>query len=140
MLNGFGEAGDIEANRRRLETDHGVRVLHNRADLGDAAQVGALIGFTRAVALETAAQNITCNAICPGSSSTPAIEQRLADFVAKEKLPYDEAVRAFMATRQPSGRFVEPAHAAGLVAFLCGPDGVDTTGSAISIDGGWNAA
>ena len=42
----------------------------------------ALIGFTRAVALEVAGQNITCNAICPGSSPTPAIEQRLAEFMA----------------------------------------------------------
>jgi 3-hydroxybutyrate dehydrogenase len=100
----------------------------------------ALIGFTRAVALETAAQNITCNAICPGSSPTPAIEQRLADFMAKEKLPRDEAVKAFMGSRQPTGRFVSPERVAGLVAFLCGPDGADTTGSAISIDGGWSAA
>jgi 3-hydroxybutyrate dehydrogenase len=100
----------------------------------------ALIGFTRAVALETAAQNITCNAICPGSSPTPAIEQRLADFMAKEKLPRDEAVKSFMGSRQPSGRFVSPERVAGLVAFLCGPDGADTTGSAISIDGGWSAS
>ena len=38
----------------------------------------ALIGFTRAVALETAGQDITCNAICPGTVPTPAIEERLA--------------------------------------------------------------
>ena len=104
-----------------------------------AAKAG-IEGFTRAVALETAAQNITCNAICPGSSSTPAIEQRLDEFMKKEGLARDEAVKAFMSTRQPSGRFVQPHKVAGLVAFLCGPDGVDTTGSAISIDGGWNAA
>jgi 3-hydroxybutyrate dehydrogenase len=45
-----------------------------------------------------------------------------------------------MGSRQPSGRFVSPERVAGLVAFLCGPDGADTTGSAISIDGGWNAS
>ncbi|TAJ36885.1 MAG: SDR family oxidoreductase [Reyranella sp.] len=100
----------------------------------------ALIGFTRAVALEVAGQNITCNAICPGSSPTPAIEQRLADFMAREGLTRDDAVRAFMASRQPSGRFVAMEGVAALAAFLCGPAGRDITGAAIPIDGGWSAS
>ena len=229
MLNGFGKPDAIEADRQRIEADHGVRALHHGADLADPAQIAALveaafsafggvdilvnnavvrhfapidqfkpedwdralavnlsaafhatrllvpgmrqrnfgrivnissifglrgtvnrvdyvttktalIGFTRAVALETAGQNITCNAICPGTSSTPAIEQRLVAFMKEKGLERDEAVKAFMSTRQPSGRFVQPHKVAGLVAFLCGPDGEDTTGSAISVDGGWHAA
>jgi 3-hydroxybutyrate dehydrogenase len=100
----------------------------------------ALIGFTRAVALEAAGQNITCNAICPGASPTPAIEQRLADFMAREGLARDDAVRAFMASRQPSGRFVAMEGVAALAAFLCGPAGRDITGAAIPIDGGWSAS
>lgn len=100
----------------------------------------ALIGFTRAVALEVASQNITCNAICPGSSPTPAIEQRLAEFMAQEGLPRDDAVRSFMASRQPSGRFVAMDGVASLAAFLCGPAGRDITGAAIPIDGGWSAS
>jgi 3-hydroxybutyrate dehydrogenase len=100
----------------------------------------ALIGFTRAVALEVAGQNITCNALCPGSSPTPAIEQRLAEFMVKEGLPRDAAIRAFMASRQPSGRFVSMEGVAALAAFLCGPAGGDITGAAIPIDGGWSAS
>ena len=100
----------------------------------------ALIGFTRAVALEVASQNITCNALCPGSSPTPAIEQRLADFMAKEGLSRDAAIRAFMVSRQPSGRFVSMEGVAALAAFLCGPAGADITGAAIPIDGGWSAS
>lgn len=84
----------------------------------------ALIGFTRAVALEMADRNITCNAVFPGSSPTPAIETRLA---------------AFMASRQPSKRFVAMDNVAALVAFLCGTGGRDVTGAAIPIDGGWSA-
>ena len=116
----------------------GLRGTVNRVDY--VTTKTALIGFTRAIALETASQNITCNAICPGSSPTPAIEQRLAEFMAKEGLPRDQAERAFMASRQPSGRFVQADRVAGLAVFLCGSDGADTTGSAISIDGGWNAS
>jgi 3-hydroxybutyrate dehydrogenase len=100
----------------------------------------ALIGFTRAVALEVAGQNITCNAICPGSSPTPAIEQRLGDFMVEKGLSRDDAVRAFMASRQPSGRFVAMDGVAALAAFLCGPGGADITGAAIPIDGGWSAS
>jgi 3-hydroxybutyrate dehydrogenase len=117
---------------------YGTRAVVNRADY--VTTKTAMIGFTRAVALETAAQNITCNAICPGSSPTPSIEQRFADFMATANLPRAEAEKAFMGSRQPSGRFVSPDRIAGLVAFLCGPDGADTTGAAISIDGGWSAA
>ena len=116
----------------------GTRAVVNRVDY--VTTKTAMIGLTRAVALETAAQNITCNAICPGSSPTPSIEQRFADFMATSNLPRAEAEKAFMGSRQPSGRFVSPDRIAGLVAFLCGPDGADTTGAAISIDGGWSAA
>jgi 3-hydroxybutyrate dehydrogenase len=117
---------------------YGTRAAVNRVDY--VTTKTAMIGFTRAVALETAGQNITCNAICPGSSPTPSIEQRFADFMAKENLSRAEAEKAFMGSRQPSGRFVSADRIGGLVAFLCGPDGVDITGAAISIDGGWSAA
>ena len=100
----------------------------------------ALIGFTRAVALETAAQDITCNAICPGTVPTPAIEQRLQAFMMQQGLSRDAALQDFMASRQPSGRFVAMEGVAGLVAFLCGPDGRDVTGAILPIDGGWSAA
>lgn len=100
----------------------------------------ALIGFTRAVALETVGQNITCNAICPGTSSTPAIEQRLQKFMADEGLSRSEAEKVFMASRQPSGKFVPPEAVAALAAFLCRPESADVTGAAIPIDGGWSAA
>jgi len=76
---------------------------------------------------------------CPGTIPTPAIEERLASFMAKEGLEREAAVKAFMASRQPSGRFVSPERVAALVALLCGPAGGDITGAAIPIDGGWSA-
>jgi 3-hydroxybutyrate dehydrogenase len=99
----------------------------------------ALIGFTRAVALEVADRNITCNAVCPGSSPTPAIETRLAAFMAERGLTREQAEAEFMASRQPSKRFVAMDNVAALVAFLCGTGGRDVTGAAIPIDGGWSA-
>ena len=100
----------------------------------------ALIGLTRAVALEVAGQNITCNALCPGTVPTPAIEERLAGFMTEQGLSGENAIKAFMASRQPSGRFVSMEGVAALAAFLCGPAGGDITGAAIPIDGGWSAS
>ena len=100
----------------------------------------ALIGLTRAVALETARDNITCNAICPGSSPSPAIEQRLQAFMDSEGLARDAAMEKFMAGRQPSGRFVAMESVAAMAAFLCGPGAADITGAALPVDGGWSAS
>ncbi|GGG48570.1 beta-D-hydroxybutyrate dehydrogenase [Caldovatus sediminis] len=103
----------------------------------------ALIGLTRAVALETAREDITCNALCPGSTLTPAIETRLAPQLAAAG--DDPAARAaveaaFLADRQPSRRFIAADRVAAMAAFLCGPAGADITGAAIPIDGGWSAS
>ena len=100
----------------------------------------ALIGLTRAVAMETARTDITCNALCPGSTPTPAIEARLAAQMAESGLPRAEATEAFLAGKQPSGRFVAPEHLAAMVGFLCGPAGAHVTGAALPMDGGWSAS
>ncbi|MEO8629982.1 MAG: SDR family oxidoreductase, partial [Betaproteobacteria bacterium] len=100
----------------------------------------ALIGMTRAVALETLNQDITCNAICPGTALTAHAENLVQSLMTAEDLTRDIAVKKFLSTRQPAGRFVGPEGVAGLVVFLCGEDSGDITGSAISIDGGWAAS
>jgi 3-hydroxybutyrate dehydrogenase len=68
------------------------------------------------------------------------IEARLEAERAKTGMSCIEAERAFLATRQPSGKFVAPERVAALVALLCAPSGADITGSAIPIDGGWSAS
>lgn len=99
----------------------------------------ALLGFTRAVAVEAARYDVTCNAICPGTVLTPAIDSRIQAMVDGEGLPREEAVTRYLASRQPSGRFIEAESIAALVLFLCGPAGRDITGAALPIDGGWTA-
>jgi 3-hydroxybutyrate dehydrogenase len=99
----------------------------------------ALIGLTRAVALEVARTQITCNAICPGTVLTPAIERRLQNEMQRDGLAREEAETRFLGVRQPSGRFVPDQSVAGLIAFLCGPHAADINGAALPIDGGWVA-
>ncbi len=117
---------------------YGLVATVNRVDY--VTTKSALIGFTRAIALETARTNITCNPICPGTIPTPDIEGRLEAERVKTGMTRAEAERAFLATCQPSGRFVAAGGVAALVALLCSANGADITGSAIPIDGGWSAS
>ncbi len=97
----------------------------------------ALLGLTRAVALEVARTDITCNAICPGTVLTPAIEARLRTEMQRDGTSWDQAEESFLAIRQPSRRFVKDDNVAGLIAFLCGPHSADINGAALPIDGAW---
>jgi Dehydrogenases with different specificities (related to short-chain alcohol dehydrogenases) len=100
----------------------------------------ALLGLTRVVALETLDDEITCNAVCPGSVLTPYSEQRLQQMMAAEGLTREAAVEKFLG-RPPAGRALRAAeNVAELIVFLCGPAGRDITGSSLPIDAGWLAS
>ncbi len=99
----------------------------------------ALLGLTRAVAVEVARTDITCNAICPGTVLTPAIDWRLRQEMQRDGTTFEEAEDAFLAIRQPSRRFVKDDNVAGLIAFLCGPHSGDINGAALPVDGAWVA-
>ena len=99
----------------------------------------ALIGMTRAVAMETAATAITCNALCPGTLPTPAILDKIAGIAAKQGISEAEATHNYLAERQPSGRFVAMESVGAMAVFLCSKAGDDITGSVLPIDGGWTA-
>lgn len=98
----------------------------------------ALIGMTRAVALETRGHDITCNAICPGTVETPIHANAVEQIMATESISRAEAEHRYLQTRQPGGRFISPEDVAGMMLFLCGPDSRDITGAALPIDGGWS--
>jgi len=98
----------------------------------------ALLGLTRAVALETMGQNITCNAVCPGTTHTPPHEATIQKTMASEGWSRADAEQRFLAGKQPSGRFIQSADVAALMLFLCQPESHDITGAALPIDGGWS--
>lgn len=100
----------------------------------------ALLGMTRAVAMETADSDITCNAVCPGTLPTPAIEARIQGLAAQKGVSREAATREYLAQRQPGGRFISLENVAALIAFLCGPESRDITGAALPIDRGWIAS
>ncbi|HEY7388448.1 MAG TPA: SDR family NAD(P)-dependent oxidoreductase [Bryobacteraceae bacterium] len=117
---------------------YGFRGAPNRAAY--VTTKTALLGLTRAVAVETIGWNITCNAVCPGTVPTPVHETRMAQMMAEQFIPRAAAEQQFLAGKQPTGRFIQPDDVAALMVFLCGPESRDITGAALPIDGGWSAA
>ena len=99
----------------------------------------AMLGLTRAVALEGLPHGITCNAVCPGTTETPVHQAAIASLAAGG-LTREEAERRFFSTKQPTGRFISAEQVAALMVFLCGPDAGDITGAALPVDGGWSAS
>lgn len=229
VLNGFGAEGDVEALRRGIEAEHGVRCLYSPADLrrpaeierlvaaaheafggvdilinnavvrhaapveeyaverwdealavnvsaafhttrlvvpgmkrrqwgrivnvssiyglrGAANRVGyvtsktALLGLTRAVALEVVAHGITCNAVCPGTTESPLHNEAIRAAMIEESLTREDAERRYLEGKQPAGRLISAGSVAGLILFLCGSEGSEITGAALPMDGGWSAA
>jgi 3-hydroxybutyrate dehydrogenase len=100
----------------------------------------ALIGLTRAVALECVGTGVTCNAVCPGTTETPAHDAAIDAIAAREGLARNEAVKKFLAGKQPTGRIIAADDVAALLLFLCGPAGNDINGSILPIDAGWSAS
>ena len=100
----------------------------------------ALLGLTRAVALEGVAHGITCNAVCPGTTETPVHEAAIRASMTTHALTREEAERRFFSAKQPTGRFISAEQVAALMVFLCGPDAGDINGAALPVDGAWSAS
>ena len=114
---------------------YGLRGAANRINY--VTSKTALIGMTRAVAIETVAHGITCNAICPGTTETP-VHEAAVESLMTEGLPRAEAERRFFVGKQPTGRFIPAESVTALMVFLCRPEAADITGAALPIDGGWS--
>ena len=98
-----------------------------------------LVGFTKAVALETASTGVTVNAICPGFVWTAIVQAQVEARAAKEGVDVEEAKRRLLAEKQPSRQFVTTDQIAELAAFLCSDAAANVRGAAWNIDGGWVA-
>jgi NAD(P)-dependent dehydrogenase (short-subunit alcohol dehydrogenase family) len=85
-------------------------------------------GFIRALAVELGGTGVTANAVSPGSTATPILDEsaRLYD------LP---GARAF-AAQQPIGRLLRPAEVAAVLTFLAGEGASAMTGAIVPVDGG----
>jgi 3-hydroxybutyrate dehydrogenase len=98
-----------------------------------------IVGLTKTVALETAEEPITANAICPGYVMTPLVEAQIPDQMKTHNMTRDQVIRDVMLARQPSKEFATVEQMGGIAVFLCSDAATQITGTTISADGGWTA-
>jgi 3-hydroxybutyrate dehydrogenase len=107
-----------------------------------AAYVAAkhgIIGLTKVTALETAEQNITCNAICPGYVYTPLVEAQIEGQAKSHGIPREQVIRDVLLAQQPNKRFATVEELGALSVFLASDAAASITGIALPVDGGWTA-
>jgi NAD(P)-dependent dehydrogenase (short-subunit alcohol dehydrogenase family) len=95
----------------------------------------AVIGLTRALALEYATRNITVNAVCPGYVDTDIVKNAITNIRSKTGRSEAEALAALVATN-PQRRLIEPEEVADSVLWLCRPGSESVTGQSIVLSGG----
>lgn len=112
------------------------------ASAGKAAYVAAkhgLVGLTKVIAIETANDGITCNAICPGWVLTPLVQQQIADRAKSAGMSIEAAQTELLREKQPMLQFTTPQQIGALAVVLCGDATATVTGAAWPVDGGWTA-
>ena len=99
-----------------------------------------IAGITKTVALETATDGITCNAICPGYVWTPLVEKQIPDTAKARGMTEEQVKRDVILAAQPTKEFVTVDEVAALAVYLCRDEARAITGALLPIDGGWTAA
>lgn len=110
-----------------------IKGVPNRYVYG--ATKAAVIGLTKAVAMDFITKGIRCNAICPGTIRSPSLEARIKT-LGEEVGSYEKALDMFIA-RQPMGRMASTDEVAALAVYLGADESAFTTGTTNIIDGGW---
>ncbi len=103
-----------------------------------SASKAAVLGWTRALAVEVATSGVTINAICPGFTDTDIASDAIATIQRKTERSADEA-RTSLARFSPQRRLLDPAEIAEFVAFIASPAATAINGQALAIDGGETA-
>lgn len=93
----------------------------------------AVVGMTKAMALDHSHTGVRFNAICPGRVETPFVKARIAEY------PDPEAAYREMSATQLNGRLAQPEEIAAAALYLASDSAAMVTGSTLIVDGGWSA-
>jgi 3-hydroxybutyrate dehydrogenase len=120
-----------------IASAHGLRASPFKSAYVTAKH--GVLGMTKVVALETAKEPITANAICPGYVLTPMVEKQIPSTAKEYRIPEAEAIEKVILAKQPSKEFVTIEQLAGIALFLCSDAAAQITGTSIAADGGWTS-
>src|SRR2546430_869254 len=120
VINGMGNADDIEKERKGIESEFGVKAAYSPADMTKPAE-------------------IACNCISPGYVWTPLVEHQIPETMKARNLTKEQVIHDVLLAAQPTKEFVTSDQVGALAVFLCGDDAAQITGANLSIDGGWTA-
>lgn len=124
--NGWGRVVNLASN---------AGVSGYRYTAGYCASKHALVGMTRALAIDLAKTGVTINAVCPGWVETNMVREAV-DRIVKKTGRTAEQAKASLASMSPQQRMLQPKEVAHVVAMLCGELARGVHGQAIVIDGG----
>ncbi len=112
-----------------INTASGIALTPRPRLLLYAASKGAVVAFTKGLAMELAPEGIRVNALCPAVADTPMLTEFMGG------VPSEEA-RAAFAAGIPLGRLVAPEDVAAAAAYLASDDAAMITGTCLAVDGG----
>ncbi|PIC85263.1 3-hydroxybutyrate dehydrogenase [Sporosarcina sp. P20a] len=96
-----------------------------------------VIGLTKVAALETAADGITVNAICPGYVDTPLVRNQFEDLAEVRGVPLESVLEEIIYPLVPQKRLLDVKEVADLALYLSSDSAKGITGQAIVLDGGY---
>jgi len=143
QVNVYGAFYAMQAGVKQMLAQGGGKIVNIASTAGKwesmnqsvyNASKHAFVGLTRCVALETAAQGINVNAICPGFVETDMLDEfrHHAEIMGVS----EEQLRAGLMQRVPMGRFLKPVEIADLAVYLGSRESDGMTGQTITISGG----
>ena len=99
------------------------------------ASKAAVVGLSKAVAIDFIAKGIRCNCICPGTIETPSLDERIR--ALGQEVGGEAKARAMFIARQPMGRLGTAEEMAHVAVYLASDESAYMTGSSIIPDGGF---